>query len=267
MIPAPPPSAPQDLPARPDLPQPVAGRRLVTWGWLEAIAIYLVGYLLIASVLVGAVIFAIAGVEDPDSIDGVVEVVATLVVDLVFIGVMVVWLRRRHPGWVQALGVPARGERLRAFGWGAGMGLLLYPAISIVVGVPLSFLFELVSGERAVTPEQVPSDLSGVGKVLLVLVAVIVAPAMEELFYRGLLFRSIRDRHGFWIGALLSGLLFGAAHYVPSPWQDAVLLQSVMVFTGVGLAWIYERRGTIVAPIAAHMAFNVIGVVIILSTG
>jgi membrane protease YdiL (CAAX protease family) len=38
-----------------------------------------------------------------------------------------------------------------------------------------------------------------------------------------------------------------------------------MVFTGIGLAWIYERRGTIVASMAAHMAFNVIGVVTILA--
>ena len=37
-----------------------------------------------------------------------------------------------------------------------------------------------------------------------------------------------------------------------------------MVFTGIGLAWIYERRGTIVASMAAHMAFNVVGLVVIL---
>jgi membrane protease YdiL (CAAX protease family) len=36
-----------------------------------------------------------------------------------------------------------------------------------------------------------------------------------------------------------------------------------MVFTGLGLATIYERRGNLVADIAAHMAFNVIGIVII----
>jgi membrane protease YdiL (CAAX protease family) len=266
VIPAPPPGAPLDLPARPDLPEPVTGRRNVTWRWPEAIAIYLVGYLAIASILVGAVIYAVAGVDDPDEISGVVEVVATFLVDLVFVAVMVAWLTKRHPGWLGALGVPPRGERLRVLAWGAGMGLLLYPAIAIVVGVPLSFLMELLSGERAVTPEQVPSDLSGAGTVLMVVLAVLVAPVMEELFYRGVLFRSIRDRYGFWVGAVVSGLLFGVAHYVPAPWQDAVLLQSVMVFTGLGLAWIYERRGTILAPIAAHMVFNIIGVAIILGT-
>jgi len=37
-----------------------------------------------------------------------------------------------------------------------------------------------------------------------------------------------------------------------------------MVFTGLGLAWIYERRGTIVASTAAHMAFNIVGLVLII---
>jgi membrane protease YdiL (CAAX protease family) len=32
----------------------------------------------------------------------------------------------------------------------------------------------------------------------------------------------------------------------------------------VALAWIYERRGTILADIAAHMAFNLIGIALIL---
>jgi membrane protease YdiL (CAAX protease family) len=42
-----------------------------------------------------------------------------------------------------------------------------------------------------------------------------------------------------------------------------MLLQSIMVFTGIALAWIYERRANLVANIAAHMAFNAIGVLLI----
>ena len=33
-----------------------------------------------------------------------------------------------------------------------------------------------------------------------------------------------------------------------------------MVFTGVALALIYERSANLVVPVAAHMAFNAIGV-------
>ena len=49
-----------------------------------------------------------------------------------------------------------------------------------------------------------------------------------------------------------------------SPTIDALVLQITMVFTGLGLAWIYDRRGTVVASTAAHMAFNVVGLVTII---
>jgi membrane protease YdiL (CAAX protease family) len=39
-----------------------------------------------------------------------------------------------------------------------------------------------------------------------------------------------------------------------------------MTFTGVSLAWIYERRGNLVSNIAAHMTFNAIGMFLILTS-
>jgi membrane protease YdiL (CAAX protease family) len=93
--------------------------------------------------------------------------------------------------------------------------------------------------------------------------AVVIAPVVEEFFFRGLIFRSIRDRHGFWVGAPISAVLFGSVHYVGGTGADAVVLPIVMTLTGLGLAWIYERRGALGAPIGAHMAFNVIGIALI----
>jgi uncharacterized protein len=142
----------------------------------------------------------------------------------------------------------------------------LYPTIAFVVGVVLTLLFRALSGQPTTTPDQLPSDLSTTAAAASVVLAVLVAPIAEELFFRGIVFRSIRDRRGFWLGAIVSGLLFGAAHYVPAAWQDTLLLQSIMVFTGIGLAWVYERRGNLVANIASHMIFNTIGVILILST-
>jgi membrane protease YdiL (CAAX protease family) len=105
------------------------------------------------------------------------------------------------------------------------------------------------------------------GDVLLVaLLVVLVAPVCEELFFRGLVFKGLRRRYGFGISAALSGLVFGLAHLeqaIPGPWQNAFLLVGVLALVGVGLALIYERRGTIAANMAAHSAFNVIGFLII----
>jgi len=91
----------------------------------------------------------------------------------------------------------------------------------------------------------------------------VIAPIHEELFFRGILFRSLADRYGFVIGAVGSGLAFGLIHYVPAAWYDSVLLMGVMVVTGVALSWFYDRRGNIVASIVAHATFNVIGLTLI----
>ena len=61
-----------------------------------------------------------------------------------------------------------------------------------------------------------------------------------------------------------SAVGFALIHYIPGSAVDAALLMIVMFFTGLALCFLYERRETIVAPLAAHMTFNVIGILLIL---
>ncbi|HEX3300451.1 MAG TPA: CPBP family intramembrane glutamic endopeptidase [Actinomycetota bacterium] len=271
MIPEPPgvpdrpfPPPPEGLPARPD---PVAepgpkGLAAVDWSIWEALLMGFVTNILLAQLVVGLIAFSVLGIT---SSDDPAAVYVGVISDLAWLGFLVLWLQMRHPGWRERLGIPMRltGIRDAVYGWIAG--LILYPAIAFAVAIPLTILFSTLSGHQATTPDQLPQNLGTGPAIASVILAVFVAPVVEELFFRGVLFRSIRDRHGFWIGAVGSGLVFGAAHYVPAAWQDTVLLQTVMVFTGIALAWIYERRGTLVADIAAHMAFNAVGIVLILA--
>ncbi len=137
------------------------------------------------------------------------------------------------------------------------------PTVGLISG-GIELIFREAVGHKVVVPEQVAPGLSHLAAGALVLLAAVIAPISEEFFFRGVLFRTVRDRHGFWTAALASAIPFGLVHYVPSPAIDALVLQLTMVFTGIGLAWVYERRGTIVASMAAHMAFNVVGLVVIL---
>jgi membrane protease YdiL (CAAX protease family) len=158
---------------------------------------------------------------------------------------------------------PARERIWRDLLYGAIAGLILVPAVGLISG-GIEAIFREAVGHQVSAPEQVAPGLSPLASVSLVLLAVVIAPISEELFFRGVLFRTVRDRHGFWPAALASAIPFGLVHYVPSPAIDALVLQLTMVVTGLGLAWIYERKGTVVAPMAAHVAFNVLGVVVIL---
>jgi len=239
----------------------------VPWRWWYAIGLYLVANLLLAQVVVGGIVFLAMGAEI--SADGGADtpsLVAGAVANAVFLVLMALALRGRTRDWPRVIGLPPAGRMLREVAWGAGAGLLLYPVVALGAGVVFGVLLRALTGEPVEAPAQLSSGLSAGGKVLAAIVAIGFAPVVEELYFRGVLFRSVRDRAGFWPGALVSGVIFGLVHYVPAPWQDAVLLQSVMVISGLGFAWIYERRGTIVAPIAAHAVFNSIGIVLIFTT-
>ena len=240
----------------------IDGRPRSTWGWWEGVGVYLIAFL--AAGFAQLPILALLGETMVNGAIGQTEILATIVGDVVMAGVLVYWLRRWHPEWRAAMVLPPTKDRLwRDVLFGAIGGLILVPTVGLI-SVGVAALFRGAVGHDVTVPEQVAPGLSPLAKGLLIVLAVVVAPITEELFYRGVLFRTVRDRHGFWAAGLASALPFGLVHYVPSPAADVLVLQITMIFTGLGLAWIYERRGTLFAPIAAHMAFNVVGLVTII---
>jgi len=255
------------IPPRPDTGAPVdAGPTDApvrsTWGWFEAVGVYFLAFL--GGGLSTIPIILALGDTMVDGAIGRSEIIATIAADLIITGILVAWLARWHKEWRSAMGLPVRERLSRHLLFGAIIGAILVPAVGLV-SVGLELVLQQVAGHDVTTPEQIAPGLSPFASVLLVLLAVVVAPISEEIFFRGVLFRTVRDRHGFWPAALASAIPFGLVHYVPAPAIDALLLQVTMVFTGLGLAWIYDRRGTIVAPAAAHVVFNIVGVVTILA--
>lgn len=258
------------IPPRPDTGGTVSaailttldGRPRSTWGWFEAVGVYLLAFL--AGGFASIPVLAVLGDTSVNGAIGRSEILATIAADVVMTGVLVFWLGRWHREWRGAMVLPPARERIwRDLLYGAVAGLILVPAVGLISGGIEAMLREAV-GHQVSIPEQVAPGLSPLASGFLVLLAVVIAPISEELFFRGVLFRTVRDRHGFWPAALASAIPFGLVHYVPSPAIDALILQLTMVFTGIGLAWIYERRGSIVASMAAHIAFNVVGLVVIL---
>jgi membrane protease YdiL (CAAX protease family) len=245
------------VPPRPDQPaQPAPEepeRPKATWPWWEAVGVY-IAIFLVSSFLSIPLVVAIHP-------SGLANLVASAAVALLNVGLLLLWLSRFHPDWKAAVGFPRRPwPEVRA---GALFGAVLYPVIVIGVGFVLTVLFQSLSGHAVEAPRQLPEHLSMIGVALSILYAVFIAPIHEEFFFRGILFRSIRDRYGFTVGAVGSGLAFGLIHYIPGPALGSLLLMSVMVFTGIALAYVYERRGNIAANVVAHATFNTIGLILI----
>jgi membrane protease YdiL (CAAX protease family) len=241
-------------PAHPPLAGPVE-RPQATWRWWEAVLLFLI------AVVVQAAVLLVAGEDFVDSTTG--ELVAGLVFGVVIGAGTVMWLRVWHRPAFAAIGPPKRPVREvgSGLGWGLVIRLGSFPVILLVATLVEAFI-----DRSLVTPEQLETDV-GTGTIALaVLVAVVVAPVAEELFFRGFLYRSLRVRHGYWLAGLVSSFLFGLVH-----WQPEGLLASLPLMAGVAAAamswaYLYDRTGSILVPIASHMAFNLVGVVLILTT-
>ncbi|HJY32171.1 MAG TPA: CPBP family glutamic-type intramembrane protease [Actinomycetota bacterium] len=246
------------LPPRPDtLAVTDDLRPKASWSWYEALVVYIVAFL-----IAGLATLPLIRLMEPET--DLTNIVLTTAAALVILGVELLWLSTYHKGWLEVMRLPERGTWRKEIGSGVLFALGLYPVMVIVVGGLLTYLLQTISGEQVRAPEQVGEHLPAIGTALTIVYAVVIAPVGEELFFRGVLFRSLRDRHGFWVGAVGSAVGFGLIHFIPGSAVDAALLMIVMFFTGVALCFLYERRGTIVAPLAAHITFNVIGIVLIL---
>ncbi len=77
-----------------------------------------------------------------------------------------------------------------------------------------------------------------------------IVPFAEELFFRGLVYSWMRGRLGVGSSVFASALVFGLAHAV----FPMVAIGAFLV--GLALAFVYERNGTLWAPVAVHAVFN-----------
>ncbi|MFN8111623.1 MAG: CPBP family intramembrane glutamic endopeptidase [Solirubrobacterales bacterium] len=90
---------------------------------------------------------------------------------------------------------------------------------------------------------------------------VIAAPLSEEMFFRGFMFAGLRRAMSIWPAALISAAVWGSLHLGAGNIGVAIQLA---VF-GVILAWLYERSGTLWAPVLAHAINNTIAFVLLVT--
>ncbi len=95
--------------------------------------------------------------------------------------------------------------------------------------------------------------------------AVIAAPIIEEIVFRGLVLRGFLSRMGPVLAILLQGVLFGLAHI--DPVRGAGNVGLALVLTGVGVAFgasaYFTRR--LGPTVIAHAIFNAIVLIIVLT--
>ncbi|MDA0813082.1 MAG: type II CAAX endopeptidase family protein [Verrucomicrobia bacterium] len=162
------------------------------------------------------------------------------------------------------------GERTRALGLHSGRGIfreigsgivgyccvLPITAIGGLVTLLLWWLtsfFPATEGAEPVTGHPIGEmffDASALTRFLLLLLAAVGAPLIEETMFRGVLHRGLRRSFSIPVAGLIAAICFAAVHP-----QDIVALP-VLAALAFGFMLIREWRDSLIAPMVAHGLHN-----------
>jgi uncharacterized protein len=212
---------------------------------------------LVVSGIVSAAVFAAGGWEDSDEVP--LWALAVLQVPL----------------WAGMAGAPLwatylKGRRSLAEDFGLRMRWVDVP-VGLVAGfvgqfalvLVLAVVYELLGVDSdevgAAAREFTDRATDPLGVVLLFIVVVVGAPIFEELFYRGLWLRSLERRFGTVAAVVLSSALFAFMHL--GQWYDMPALAGI----GAIMAVLAVRSGRLGPAIWAHVAFNLTGLISLLT--
>lgn len=209
--------------------RPFDGVLLVVWSILGQ-----------ALVVVGV---ALAGVDRPS---GASLVAVQLLAQSVVLAGVFAWLAGRARLSWRLLGSVRPALRHVAQGLGAGaVGLALTSGVVLLAGL----FIELEPVDQQLLTEALGG---GAALGLAAVAAVVMAPVLEELVFRGILFQALGRRLGMLPGAMLSGVLFAMVHLEVS----GPAYQLALAVLGTWFAIAFNRTRSLVVPIVAHATFN-----------
>ncbi len=160
---------------------------------------------------------------------------------------MLPWLAHRS---LSALGL--RLPTLRDVGIAAGSAVLMLMTVLAVAELQSSLLSEPPHQQVMELFKQARHDA---GYYLLLSIAVVFAPFVEELVFRGFIFNAFLKYVPFATSMLASGAIFSAMH-VFSGGEPQYSVFFPLFAGGMILAWVYYQTGSLTASMLTHGLFN-----------
>lgn len=131
---------------------------------------------------------------------------------------------------------------------GIGCGLLIGSYVIIIIHNVLLFLLGIdTQGENIM---KLFAELDS--PFWFFVVGAVIAPIVEEVFFRGFLFQGLRERYGWTTAMWLSAVIFAVAHL------DLVVLIPTFIL-GCLLAYIFHRSNSIWPGVILHFLVNTFG--------
>jgi membrane protease YdiL (CAAX protease family) len=229
--------------------EPAAISGTVPWSWRDIIRALVLSVASLIALLVLLIITMIVRQLTGASDD---LLVLTASVDIGFYGIIllaVYWttVRRYHIPWT------ALGLRPVPLGW-----FVLAPILTLgmlIVGGAMTVAISSLQGQPFVNPQvhdmSQGQQLTSLHLVLFLLGTAIVAPIVEEIFFRGMLFPLMRRRLPAWLAIITNAAIFAALHFIP-------ILLPMLFAMGLLLTFVRARTDSVVPGIIIHSLNNTI---------
>lgn len=228
-------------------PPPII-RSVRIWTWLDILLISVAGLALIILGTLGISYLAQSNqpaLYSAESLPlGYNAVLAGVEALALIVSVYYLGIRRKSIDW-QRLGL-----KRPTLGWILG-ALAIAAAFIPLLGLIAVFIQKIL-GLPIENPQLqflVPEGFSWPAAFAMFILGGIVVPFAEEFYFRGVLYRWMRDASGPWIAAPLSAFIFGILH-------GDVAIAGASFVMGLVLAWFYERSTSLWPSIIIHMANN-----------
>jgi membrane protease YdiL (CAAX protease family) len=234
-------------------------RRLEWRPWSIRSAACIVIPLLAIQVVFGVLYYFFGDTVEGDSTDAerALVILQSLLFHWLCFALIAASLYIRRLPWSTAFGFNSRGI-LREAGWGI---LILIGVMPLLIGY--NFIAHMVMNWLNYTPTvqdvtRIMSDSSNLTtRIYFALLAVVIAPIVEEMLFRGILLPAITRMVGVRPAIVFVSVLFAMVHgHLPSAVPLFILSVSLC------LAYIY--RGSLFTNIAMHSFFNSLTIAVIL---
>jgi membrane protease YdiL (CAAX protease family) len=214
---------------------------------------------------IGVMIFFDQSAQEQTQLTPETAIASVLLLQIPMIGVFYL-ARRFYPGqYAGALNQQEYGI-LEALKKSVPLFVMLLPAVwittliwsNLVIAFEKAGLIESLPPQQLVTLFQAGGELWAM--ITLALMAVILAPIVEEIIFRGCIYRFLKSQMTILPAQLISSAVFAFMHgntfsFIP------------LIVVGVLLARVYEKTGSIVVAIWFHAFFNALSLSMLFLTG
>lgn len=139
-----------------------------------------------------------------------------------------------------------------------------------LVNLAMGIFMQIVLGDNVSGNQALVMEGFALYPVLYAFAAVVFAPLVEEILFRGVFYQELRSKKNYWLPVIISSLSFGLIHTLPiyllTGQKSEILFLISYTMIGYLLTRVYEKTGSIWSSIFVHFLNNLIATLLLLGT-